>query len=429
MQEQKRLIHPDAITSGQAFVPTDLSIEKETYPYYFTFCFTALYFMISHGRVHLLVPALTMIPCAMISGIMAVAAFAIENGKVREKHVWRREEKLVLGLLAVCILTLPTSVWPGGSVSTLYKGFLPAIILMFISAAICRSISDIKKFVWLLCFNSVFIIFMVLSNDITHISKGITDTYDTNDIAMVLDCSLPIIFYFMQSCRGIKKLILSIICVLILITVVKTASRGGMLGLIAFGGYLVLYSRARFKYFMAVVAALICIVMFAPDESKHRFSTMINPETEYDQNLGDRTQIWKAGVEHFWESPLVGVGFSNYAVAGGTKEEGWGWKTAHNSALQIAVELGVGGLILYIMLTAGTYFKFRRLRKEAELIDHEHETVWLLKGIEVSLLLYMVTAFFLSQAYSPLFYFIISLAIATQKFLPMQLSHTVEHAL
>jgi len=408
--ENRTILESEALLHGTLLAP-------EIYPYRVTFWFTVFYFLISHGRVHVLLPFLTNIPCAMISGILAVTAFWFEHGKVQEKHSWVREEKLVLGLLIMCLVTLPTSIWLGGSVTGLYKSFLPMIVLMFITAIICRSVADIEKFVWLLLVNNMLIIYFVLSKDISHISKGITDTYDTNDIAMVLDCSLPILFYFMISCRGIKKNILSICVVLLAITVIKTASRGGMLGLIAFGGYLLLHSRSRVKYFVTSVVGIIFIVTFAPQETKERFSSMINPQTEYDQSLGARTQIWESGVKLFMKSPVLGVGFGNYAVADGGMKESGSWDTAHNSLLLVAVELGIVGLVLLVMLSAGTFFKFRRIRKELEAIDYDDEMLWITQGIELSLVIYMVTAFFLSQAYSPFFFFIISLAIAAQKFL------------
>lgn len=403
-------------------LPNYTSLVLNTYPYQATFWFTAIYLLISIGRIHLLIPILTAIPSAMIVGILAIVAYLIESRKVHDIHSWGREEKLVLGLLAVCLVTLPTSIWPGGSVTGLYKGFLPTILLMLITAIICRSTADIKKFVWLLTAINILIIYFVLSKDISHTSKGITDTYDTNDIAMILDCSLPILYYFMLSCRGIKKIILTICIVLLVLVVVKTASRGGMLGLIAFGGYLVLYSRDKFKYFMLVVVATIVVVLFAPQETKVRFSSMINPQTEYDENMGDRTQIWNSGIKLFLKSPILGVGFGNYVVADGGMKEGGAWKTAHNSFLQIAVELGFLGLVLFVSLSAGTFFKFKRIRRELEIIDCDHEMLWLIRGLELSLLIYVVTTFFLSQAYSSLFYFIISLSIAAQKFLPPAMS-------
>lgn len=412
------ITHTNTSEPEQFALFNDMHLVSNIYPYRTTFWFTVFYLLISIGRIHLLIPVLMVIPSAMIFGILAVIAFIVENGKVREKHVWGREAKLVLALLVICIVTLPTSIWPGGSVTGLYKGFLPMVVLMVITAIICRSAKDIKKFVWLLLAINILIIYFVLSKDITHISKGITDTYDTNDIAMILDCSLPIFFYFMLSCRGIKKIILAICIVLLAITVVKTASRGGMLGLIAFGGYLVWYSRARFKYFMVAVVAVVCFLYFAPQESKERFSTMINPQTEYDQNLGDRTQTWKPGLKLFLKNPVVGVGFGNYVVADGSMKEAGAWRTAHNSLLQIAVELGAVGLVVFVMLSAGTFLKFHRLRLALESGYSDHELLWIVRGVELSLLVYMVTAFFLSQAYSSLFYYIISLSIAAQKFLP-----------
>jgi len=414
----KTIINEDVISLQNEKFPHWKSLTPEVYPYRATFLFVTFYYLIAHGRLHLVVPVLASIPCAMISGVLAVVAFQMESGRQHSaKYQLIREEKLLIGLVLMCIITLPTSVWPGGSVTTLTRGFLPAIILTFITGIICKTNDDIKKIVWVYIFNSALIIGVSLKSGLNHFSKGVTDTYDVNDIAMVLDCALPIMFFCMRNNRGIKKIILIACCVLAILTVVYTASRGGLLGLLAFAGYLVLTSQNKIRYFIAVGIAAVIFAVYAPEETKARFASMYNPQTEYDKNMGDRKQVWSNGVSLFFDAPILGVGLGNYKVADGSTKESGGWKTAHNSLLQIAVELGIVGLVLYIKLIVGTFFKLRRLSKELGILDPAPDVLWILRGAEASLLVYMITAFFLSQAYNTQFYFIIALAIAAQKIL------------
>jgi O-antigen ligase len=393
---------------------------RGVYQFRATFWFTTCYFLIAQGRIHLLIPFLTALPCAMISGILAVLAYLMESKRSYEKRVWGREEKLVLGFLAVCLVTLPTSIWLGGSVSALFKTFIPMIVLLFITANICLSMQNIKNFVWIFAVNSSFIIYLVLGRNVGHYTEHITDTYDSNDIAMILVCALPILINFMRCNQGVRKKLLLLCSLLIVATVIKTASRGGMLGLVALALYMAMNSGSKLKYFALLCIAFICFLSFAPEEAVERFSSMYKPQTEYDQNLGDRTQIWESGGKLILASPLLGVGFGNYPEANGAQIKSGAWKTAHNSLLQAAVELGLGGFVLLVMLSAGTFLKFRRLRIELESDESASETLWLVRGIELSLLAYMVTGFFLSQAYNAQFFFVISLAIAVQKFIPQK---------
>lgn len=409
-------------------VPSDDLAETQQPRFVITFWLVAFYYMISHGRIHLILPFLTSIPCAMIAGILAVIAFFLASD-ARVTSELQREEKLVLGLVVLTLVTLPTSLWLGGSVSFLTRAFLPTVVLMFITIRICQDVTYLRRFVWLYCFNTSVIIVRALSSDLNHFSKGVTDSYDVNDIAMILDCALPIVFFFMVEQKHLKKLLLFALCALAVITVVLSASRGGILGLFTFGCYLVATSRKRMRNLLLAMAALAALVAFSPEDTKERVETMFNPQTEYDRNLGDRTIVWKRGFEQLLSSPLLGTGIGNYSVADGQLADVGGWKTAHNSLLQIAVELGLVGFVLFVKLTLGTFRKFRRLRQETTEDSVASEETWIIKGIEASLLTYMVTGFFLSQAYNAQFYFIIALAVAVQRLLLLKRSSSPEQKL
>lgn len=401
----------------------------QTFPLYkATFFFIACYYLISHGRLHLLIPVLAKIPTAMIAGILAVVSFLVEKKKDHDTWQLSREEKLLAGLAVMCIVTLPTSLWMGNSVTGFMKGLFPAMILSFIAAFICKSWRDIEKFVWVYIINCFFVIWMALSANIDHYSIRVTDMYDVNDIAMVLVTSLPIAFYLMKQQQGVRKIILLLYLALALITIIKTGSRGGVLGLAGMVLYMVMQSKSKIKTLIITALAMLAIFTFSPEESKERFATMIKPQTEYDQNYGDRKQIWKRGVQIVLGSPLLGAGLGNYGIADGNVKEIGQWKTAHNSYLQIAVELGVIGFILFVMLTVGTFFKIRNARLALDDMQSPSPLAWIVKGIELFMVSFIITAFFLSQAYNPQLYFIIAMVIAAQKMLAVNLAdlHRVE---
>ena len=73
----------------------------------------------------------------------------------------------------------------------------------------------------------------------------------------------------------------------------------------------------------------------------------------------------RQGIRLMTQNPLTGVGIGIFAIAEGSSRKDTGgpkepWKTAHNSFIQIGGELGVGGLILFILLI---YYLFKSLRK------------------------------------------------------------------
>jgi O-antigen ligase len=60
-----------------------------------------------------------------------------------------------------------------------------------------------------------------------------------------------------------------------------------------------------------------------------------------------RMKIWSRGMDAFWKSPLVGVGSGGFFTAA---EDERGLKRApHNTFVSVIVELGVVGLVLYLV--------------------------------------------------------------------------------
>jgi O-antigen ligase len=389
--------------------------EPDAPRYKATFVFISLYYLISHGRIHLLLPALQLVPSAMIMGILAVISFFLERNQKKDDWHFIREEKLLVALMALSVALLPFSVWVGNSFNSLFKGYMPTVILALIAGFICKTSKDVEKFLWIYALNCTFVVFMSLSAGIGHFSTGVTDMYDVNDIAMVLVCSLPILFYLMLQQRGVRKILLGLFLILAVLTIIKAGSRGGILGLLVIPCYIVLNSRSKIK--ALVISALILMVLFAvaPEEAKERVISMAKPETEYDQNFGNRKQIWQRGLSLVAGSPLVGAGLGNYSVADGNLTGIGAWKTAHNSYLQITVELGLFGFGLYVMLTVGTFLKLRFLRMKLAGTEARSSAAWIVNGAELSILTFMVTSFFLSQAYNPQFYFLIAMVIAAKK--------------
>jgi O-antigen ligase len=113
------------------------------------------------------------------------------------------------------------------------------------------------------------------------------------------------------------------------------------------------------------------------------------------------------------QRPLVGagIGMSILALneAGGPR-----WHEVHNVYLQYAVDLGLPGLILFLLLFWGVFRQARSARKRAAAIPELRNLFLLDEGLQVSLIVFAVAGVFHPVAYHFYFYYFGGLALAAR---------------
>lgn len=378
------------------------------------------YLIITGGRLHELFPILqhSPIPLGDLTGGGALISFLIEShSRGLGKITLFKEEKYVLGLLILGVITIPASVWPGHSLQFITNSYLKTLVLFFLMALALRDANDLRKMVWASIISAFLISLVSVTTGITH-HQTVTGMYDPNDLALVMVCALPFVIYFFKEVHGLKKIFLGTCFVLILMTIIMSVSRGGFIGLIAMGGYFFKRSPRKVKAFslIVIVLAIVSIAQFAPSSYWDRISTIWNPQTEADEKGGGRTEVWEKGLKIFGANPILGVGINNFTTAYGLSLNTPGkWSATHNSFMQIGVELGIIGLSLFLFLTLGTVLRMRRLQKLWQDKQELKDFIWLTHAIETGMVGYIVCGFFLSQAYFDYLYFMLGLSVAMQR--------------
>ena len=217
--------------------------------------------------------------------------------------------------------------------------------------------------------------------------------------------------------KGLAKLI-KIGCILtFIVAVLGSHSRGGYLGLvIAFVSYLFFTSGKRVGFTVAAMLLISYVgYLQLPSDILGRMDTIINYQQDYNLTAEDgRVEIWKRGLKIVAAHPIVGVGMANFPIAEGQTHAdipGTPWMNAHNIFLQVAAEIGLGGLLLYLVLIARMFAKIQVLKNDLEL-DGVHD---LGMGLFIALLCYLVTGFFLSQGFSVVFYSLMAMTLSVDR--------------
>jgi putative inorganic carbon (hco3(-)) transporter len=231
-----------------------------------------------------------------------------------------------------------------------------------------------------------------------------------NDLATALDLLLPFAVALTLVSKGLARLFYLACAAVLAMGVLFTLSRGGFLGLIALGGVLLwkLGRSRRLKTTLGV--ALICGILLAvtPGGYGARISTIFNTEQDQTGSAQLRRELMERAASIAISRPIVAVGMGNFHIYS-IRE-----KLAHNSYLEIAAELGVMGLIAYLILILAPLRSLYRIERQTRGMrsESEREMYWLSVCIQAAFIAYMVCSFFSSIQYLWYLYYTAAYAVA-----------------
>ena len=181
-----------------------------------------------------------------------------------------------------------------------------------------------------------------------------------NEWVAVLVCSLP--FPFHMALVNRKRILVFILHLLsfaiVNVSIIVSFSRSGYLALLVFDILAVVLSFGFWrKYFVSVilVAALGLSASFGvllPEKDSVKQTGSMSGTTSQKRSTEGRTRKWAEAIELFKQSPVVGTGSGNYELAsrlyGSKKYNSLSYRST-NTALQILVEKGLIGAIVYLI--------------------------------------------------------------------------------
>lgn len=368
-------------------------------------------------------------------GSLPLAKIAMGIGLTLLIVKWKRLPKLsastapfsrtALALAAVAVVTAPFSIWLGRSVQFLTQQ-LPVIAA---AVVVCCKIS----YTWdaLLGIMRTLVVAAValaLAALLAfHGGRAVaSDAYDTNDLAYVLVTILPLALAFaLTAPTRVKRLINAGVCAVLLLTLLLTSSRGGFLGLVAMLAVLVLMPLKRPQdgksrnRIVLPVAGLVCASMlvwsYLPAETRDRLSTVLQLGSDYNMdstNNTSRSGIWERNLGAALQRP-VGYGVEAFLMV--DLRNGGKFKAAHNSYLEVLVELGILGLLLFMRMYWLSWRAMQRVRQSLLAAppseEHDRQLVFA-RMLQVALVGNAVSGSFLSMAYNTLLWVLFAVIIA-----------------
>jgi O-antigen ligase len=390
----------------------------------------ALYVFMLVSRVPELVPfGAVFRPMVILAALAVALAFTLPQS--RTYALFRTiEARAVVGIFGLIALSVPLSYWPSASVGALLS-FAKVLVYFFLLIYCIRTRSELRLVLWAFLAAIVTLEIMALFGGVDRDGRlRVTSTYDPNDIAFVMACALPTAAMLFFAERGALRRLLPPIVFVAMLTVIFTKSRGGFISLVVVG-LIVLCKlpsgRVPFLRTGAAIAAIVAFTALAPASYWQRIVTIWDTEGIKDGYLRGgletaRWSTWRRGIQLAIQHPVTGVGAGAYGPADALI--GGHYMGAHSSFIQIAAELGLGGLALFVFLLYRGIINGRAVaaasRRTRALVWH----YWTAHAIEGSVWGFAVAGATLTQGYSEFMYFFVAMSVVLRRLTAARLQRT-----
>ena len=320
---------------------------------------------------------------ALLNGTLHRSAFSVPG-------------MLLLGITASMCLSVPFSVWRGGSFRFLTQEWLKSVMVFFLIASTVTAYSQCRKAMLALSVSCIFLTLIVVRLGST--ASGRLDLrYGTlgnaNDLALFLLIGLPFCLFALTTRTQYSpvRFVLLVVMVTAVVLSLKTGSRAGLLTLAVAVALvfwkLSVFSKAKLVAVIGVTAVL--AMMLVPDTILQRLQVFGGGEfsaeniqvSRASSSLSARKRLLLDGLYLMSHNPLLGAGPGMFAVAAERKAAAESnraqWQEAHNSYIEVAAECGIPTLLLYLGLVGyciRTCLSVRRAAKD----DPAQRELWMM---------------------------------------------------
>lgn len=349
--------------------------------------------------------------------ILTMVMFLATNAALLNKIDFsNRQLKRFCFLFAVMIFSIPFAYYRRRAFMFVFTEYISNVIFFFLFFMLVDSVKRIKTVLFICCLaTTVYSLFAMHTGSLIHDRLRVGQMFDPNDLAFFIISFLPFNFLFMNSNEPIlKRVIVVLNCLISLVVILMTGSRGGLLAL----GMAVLFLLFRkTKTIPRTYKVLFLVFLVGGIFAKRnvidfsRYATLLDPGQDYNVT-GEfgRKEIWEKGLQLMLTHPLTGVGAACFGQALGEVRGKEGllprWQTAHNSWVLIGTETGIIGFILFGVLNFAAFRTFLSVSRK----PGSDELMRIGEMAVIGFVGHFTAAMFLSQAYSVYWVFYIVLS-------------------
>jgi O-antigen ligase len=405
------------------------SIEKKSPPTFLrrghglTYAALFLFTVILYARPAEFYPSPLTTSLAYIVGLITVAIFIVSQITLEGTLTARpREVNLALLFCLTGLLSIPLALNRSEAWATFSDTFIRCIVIFVVLVNVVRTELRLRWLLYLVIFVS-FLLSLGAVNDyrlglltiegyrVAGVGNGIFG--NSNDLAFHFVTIVPIAIVLIFSTRGVvRKVLFGVAAALMMAAIVVTYSRGAFLGSVASLGFLAWRLGRRHRLAVLVLGTIVVVAFLAlaPGNYSVRILSIFVPGLDPVGSSSARQGELLRSLNVALHKPLFGIGMGNYATE--MSERGL---VTHNAYTQVAAEMGLAALAIYVMFVATPLRRLGQIVRETFAARGDSRYYYLAVGLQASLVGYMVATFFLSVAYLWYVYYLVAYAVCLRR--------------
>jgi O-antigen ligase len=370
-----------------------------------------------------ILPFLALLRPALVTGALLLIMMVIRFSEIGKTSLFKEPQiKMYMALFLVMVLGIPFSLYVRQSFNAVFTEYITVVLFVI---AFYKIVDSSRKILTVLLFGSLgtglYAVFSIMSGNFNSQRLYFGGMFDPNDLAFFALSFLPFNLIFISRGNPTWRRLACLGSFLAgTLLILLTGSRGGIIGFSVALTMLFFTRTLTVKLSTKVILILLGGVFLILNHSKidfSRYETLNNVNEDY--NMWDETgriNVWKIGMRAMFAKPLTGVGVECFYMAVGKDRERRGlasqnWQASHNMLVQIGAETGVIGLALFMLISINVYLILRKAKEKG----HSEDLVRIGEMGRIAFVGLFISGFFLSQAYSIYWAFLVALSAVVSR--------------
>lgn len=372
-------------------------------------------------RPYELVPALGFLASTAFYFALATLVVYLPSQFASEGNVTilSTDVKAILAMTFIALITIPIAKDPGTAWDTFNEPFIKAVVMFIVMVNVIRTRRRLLQMMWVSISVGIYLSWTSIGMYLD--GKFTVDSYrvgvevgglfgNTNDMALHFVMMTPLVIALgIGTSSKIWKIVYFASAALFVGANMVTFSRGGFIGLMAVAVVLAwkLGRKHRLNVTVASIVVGGLVMVAAPGNYGLRMLSIFVPGLD-NGSSDQRRELLERSLLVTARNPW-GIGIGNFPIVGIHDHQ------THNAFTQVSSELGILGLVAYMVFIISPFRKLRAIERTL-FTSQDHAWFYYLSiGLQASIVGYLVSSFFASVAYNWFIYYLLAYAVAFRR--------------